>query len=276
MFLFFNPKCLPVLIFAVVMYWIRLLSCFTTAEYVGLELLPIIKLAAGLGPATGVTLIAFGAFMHSFYLVDGSNQNLWPDVLLESFTTLITAAMPEVDTEGPQSDNLRLVLILVAVLFFSVFILNIFIGVMGELYLKEKVRAPLTFWQLRANSCFQYLLRCRVLPCRLMSQTQGLVTMIMASVVAVVVQVVCLYDHTYRGITVSIIFALCQASILIGAYQDPDRPWVKYAHAPDEDAYIWYCKPRPKETEDRLVQDMNKVLSDMDETLSNMKDRRET
>lgn len=277
MFLFFNPKNMPVLIFAVIMYWIRLLHCFTTtAEYIGLELLPIIRLAAGLGPATGVTLIAFGAFMHSFYLVDGHNHHLWPDIILESFTTLITGAIPEVDTEGPQSDNLRLVLILVAVLFFSVFILNIFIGVMGELYLKEKTRASLTFWQLQANSCFQYLLRCRVLPCRLMSQMHGLLLMIMASVVAVVVQVVCMYDHTYRGITVSIIFGVCQASILIGAYQDPDRSWVKYAHAPDEDAYIWYCKPRPKETEDRLVQDMNNVLNDMDETLSNMKDRRET
>ncbi|OLP75082.1 hypothetical protein AK812_SmicGene45184, partial [Symbiodinium microadriaticum] len=73
---------------------------------------------------------------------------------------------------------------------YYVFILNIFIGVMGEIYVKEKERAEATFRMDRARSCFQFLLRCRIL-----------------------------------YIPLSIPFFLCQALIMLGAYQSPESPW---------------------------------------------------
>lgn len=73
-------------------------------------------------------------------------------------------------------------LVLVAVLFFSVLILNVFIGVIceachkevsafcaQELYSNAKENAKLVFKKRRAESGMLYLLRSRVVPCCLAS-----------------------------------------------------------------------------------------------------------
>mmetsp|Transcript_87464 Transcript_87464/g.155122 ORF Transcript_87464/g.155122 Transcript_87464/m.155122 type:complete len:808 (-) Transcript_87464:146-2569(-) len=273
MYLFFYPDCLFVLVSAVFLYWLRLMDCFTSAEYIGMALLPIRKLALGLGPALCVTAVGFGAFTHAFYLVDGDNQDMWPGILFESFTTLITAALPDM---ASHPSTFKLVLGLLAVMFFSVFILNIFISVMDEIYSKAKERARNSFWMLRANSCFQFLLRCRVMPCSLMSENNGAILMVVSSVVALGIIAFCFWHHVYRP-WVSIIFFVCQVGIVLGAYQSPESPWVRYSESQDAErqpSYIWYCRKREDREPEPIVQDVRAVLKQMNGVLGEMKDRK--
>lgn len=281
MFLFFNPENLIVLVAAVFLYWVRLLDCFTSAEYIGLEILPIKKLFSGLVPALTVTLVAFCAFTHAYYIVDGGAKYPLVDIVFESFSTLITAAMPPdlAPTELVQPDaNLsKLVLSLMAVSFFSVFILNIFIGVMGEIYVKEKERAEATFRMDRARSCFQFLLRCRILPCAHLSWTGGMVLMLSAGSVALATQIYAFCNHD-RYIPLSIPFFLCQALIMLGAYQSPESPWAK-GYKPKQEGgkannYMWYCKAREIPAVDPVVQDVSNTVDDLKRKLRVIRDYR--
>ena len=51
---------------------------------------------------------------------------------------------------------------------FSVWILNIFIGAIGDAYQKEKANASLTLRKVRCDLCLAYLLRARIVPSRLL------------------------------------------------------------------------------------------------------------
>ncbi|CAK9060897.1 unnamed protein product, partial [Durusdinium trenchii] len=259
-FLFFNPGNLLVLICAVFLYWCRLLDCFTSAEFIGLEILPIRQMAMGLLPALAVTCVAFCAFTHAFYLVNGGPKvESMVDIVFETFATLITAALPP-DISTGTGNQVKLILCILAVSFFTVFILNIFIGVMGELYVKEKQRAEHTFRMYRAGSCYQYLLRSRVLQCNLMSADRGLLLMLVSGCVALTVQILGFINHEQRIPGTSIIFFVCQALILLGAYQSPDTPWVKGGRSGYQ---LWFCKEKSEKVQEPLVQDVSNTLEHM-------------
>mmetsp|Transcript_98926 Transcript_98926/g.236025 ORF Transcript_98926/g.236025 Transcript_98926/m.236025 type:complete len:806 (-) Transcript_98926:52-2469(-) len=270
MFLFFNPNNLVVLVLAVFLYWGRLLDCFTSAEYVGLEILPIRKMAMGLLPALVVTLVAFCAFTHAFYLVDGGAAvPRVMDVVFETFATLMTAALPPDISESQSKNQVKLILCLGAVSFFTVFILNIFIGVMGELYVKEKERAENTFKMYRAGSCYQYLLRCRVLPCNLMTGAQGLYLMAFAGSLALGLQIYGMIYHQTNIPGASLVFFVCQALIMLGAYQSQE-PWAKGSNAP-QGYHLWYCKAAQQEEVAKLVEDVKGTLEHMEGVRDEMK-----
>eukprot|EP00930_Biecheleria_cincta_P004974 TRINITY_DN1058_c0_g1_i1.p1 TRINITY_DN1058_c0_g1~~TRINITY_DN1058_c0_g1_i1.p1 ORF type:complete len:833 (-),score=117.70 TRINITY_DN1058_c0_g1_i1:183-2627(-) len=236
--LLFDHTCLPVMIVAVFLYWFRLLDCFALSEYIGNEILPIKNIAGGLMPAMFVTSIAFGSFTHAFYLVNGSSQNLYPDVFLESFTTLITASLPSTPDED---SSLKLILVLAAVMYFSVFILNIFIGVIGELYVSLKENVGITFKQVRAACCFNFLLRCRSLPCNLCTLRTSSWVMLGSCCVALVTQVYCFINHRYQ-MWVNAVFLVTQVLIVLSSYQDADSPWAHFQHGPEADHYMWFCR----------------------------------
>lgn len=81
---------------------------------------------------------------------------------------MITASLPE-NVAGVPVDQLWLCYL--AVLMFSIFFLNIFIGVIGELYQVEKMRSELTFQELRCQSVLSFQLRALILPCALCDAT---------------------------------------------------------------------------------------------------------
>lgn len=272
MFLFFNPDNTMILICAVFLYWCRLLDCFTSAEFIGLEILPIRKMALGLLPALAVTLVAFCAFTHAFYLVNGGPkvENMM-DIVFETFATLITAALPpDISSDFSSANQVKLILCIVSVSFFTVFILNIFIGVMGELYVKEKQRSEHTFRMYRAGSCYQYLLRSRVLPCTMMSHTQGFAMMGGAGLLALSVQIYGFLNHQRTLPGASLIFFICQALILVGAYQSPDAPWVRNGK---KGFYLWFCKEKTPDNVEPLVQDVTTTLEHMKGMLAGVKEK---
>jgi len=279
MLLFVDQGYVPLTIIAVLMYWTRTLDCFVCAEYIGNELLPIKNLTRGMMPALFVTTIAFCAFTHAFYLVNGSEGTLYPDVFLESFTTLITAGLP---ADPSEVTSLKLILVLAAVVFFSVFILNIFISVISEGYVEQRDKVAFSFKKLRAASCFCYLLRCRVLPCRVCSKLISYAACVTACSVAVGVQMYCFYDHRYHR-WVAPVFFVCQLATILASYQDPDTPWVINAHGPEEDHYMWFCRQRDKaeespaedcpaeQSEDGLAEEVKDIRESVESMKEDMK-----
>eukprot|EP00438_Fugacium_kawagutii_P035079 Skav205132 [mRNA] locus=scaffold3411:59923:79937:- [translate_table: standard] len=190
-------------------------------EYIGEELLPIIDLASGLakkradgglGPSLFVTFIAFGAFTHAFYLVRKSAQEFY--------------------------------LVLIAVLFFSVLIMNVFIGVICELYTSAKENAKLVFKRRRAESDMLYLLRARVIPCHYFSSEVAFGIMMGAGAVALCIQVYCFMDHSFKG-WVFWPFLVCQVTIVLMGFQQPDKPWIRKQWDPSMPPhYLWFCKQK--------------------------------
>eukprot|EP00913_Durusdinium_trenchii_P024088 g22623.t1 len=165
---FYDSRLLQVLV--VLTYWARLLEGATLTEKIGHALLPLQHLLRGLVPAILFTLLGFLALTHALYAVhdqdlDGEHQRLWPNSVWGTFTKLIANELDDT----PLKDNMEQVLLLFGVLFFSVFMMNVFIGVINDQYSQEKKTVRLAFQSLRAQSCLTHLLRMRVVPCDLLS-----------------------------------------------------------------------------------------------------------
>ena len=143
----------------------RLLEGVSLSRQIGLALLPLKKLAHGLLPAMSFTVLGFCAFSHAMCAVQVTPEHLWPHTFWYSFTTLITQGLPE----QPPDDYLELMLLYGGVLFFSIFVMNIFIGVISEQYASEKEQGDVMFERVRAHSCLNYLTRISLLPCNLLT-----------------------------------------------------------------------------------------------------------
>ncbi len=109
-----------------------------------------------------------------------------------SFVTLITAGLPG----EPNQDPLEAGLLYLAVTVFTVVILNIFIGVIGEEYSRRKEESPLLFCQQRAVKCLHYALRKPNFRCNLCSPSKADWGVVLAIVVGIAVQV---YSARHEG-----------------------------------------------------------------------------
>merc|ERR1712137_952272 len=173
----------------IVVYWLRL-SDIMFSEYIQAEILPITLSANALGPACAVALIAFFAFSHVFYVLEdrdaNPNMSYWPDTFFVAFGTLITSSMPSNTTGVP---SLILAMYYIAIVSFSVFFLNIFIGVICEAYTAAKGKAAANFQNSRASCCLTFLLRARFIPCSLMSRPVALILILLSMACCLGVQV---------------------------------------------------------------------------------------
>ncbi|CAE7830473.1 unnamed protein product [Symbiodinium sp. CCMP2592] len=151
-YLWIDPESRPVTVFAIFVYWSRVLGIASLREALGHELEPFRNLLRGLIPALVITGIAFGAFSHAFFFLGADSLD---KSIYSSFITLITAGMPD----EPEGDMLDVGLLYMSVTFFSVFILNIFIGVLGEQYSIQKEHCVALFRRRRAELCLRYMQR---------------------------------------------------------------------------------------------------------------------
>jgi hypothetical protein len=245
MSLFLQADSQFVMVFIVFVYWMRLGHVFLSAENIARALLPIQRLTYSLGPAGVVTFVGFSAFTHAFYIVRGKAGNFWNDIIPRSFETLITAELP---SNTAQSGILEGFLTYAAVLIFSIFVLNVFIGVIGEQYEVQKRLCAQIFQHQRANACFDFLTRARVIPCSLMSVGMGLAM----SAVAGLGIFALLFVSLVRSETVaheSAYFAVFQMLLVLAAYQNPQAPWATPCSViSDNDSthkyYLWLATPR--------------------------------
>lgn len=96
--------------------------------------------------------------MEAFYIYNGNVK----ENLFETFGLLVTADYPE---ESHDVEMLQF-LVYVGLIFFTIYLLNIFISVISEAYTLEKNQVQLTFCKERASGSFTFLVRALVLPSR--------------------------------------------------------------------------------------------------------------
>lgn len=239
----------------VLIYWMRLLESVILSEWIGCALLPLQKLLMGLLPALAFTVVCFGALTHAMYTVQVTADHLWPTTVFRTFATLITQGLPEHEPE----DGLELLVLYGGVLFFSIFVLNIFIGVIDEEYKNEKELSHLRFLGLRASSCLTYLLRVRVIPCGLLGAKAAFGAAFAAMIAALTLQASSiLLERRLMGSYQLLAFQACQLIIFLAPFQCEDGPWTDRFAASGKvfkgyrslDArnqvrrYIWIIEPR--------------------------------
>mmetsp|Transcript_123129 Transcript_123129/g.394292 ORF Transcript_123129/g.394292 Transcript_123129/m.394292 type:complete len:870 (-) Transcript_123129:141-2750(-) len=285
MTLFFDRTSQALRVMVIFICWMRLLDVFTSAEKIAVALLPIKRSAKGLLPVSIVTLVSFCAFMHAFQFVWGESKD-YQKVIFKSFSTLITTELP---AHPRLKSPLELVLTYGAVIFFSIFILNIFIGVIGQQYELEKERVQVTLKHERAQCCLNFLLRVRVLPCSLCGRTSAVVFTFLAAAVAIWLQLAGLDDELGWGIMAIVrtsraptmyeqclvarcTFAVLQFTMILMQYQNPEASWAAGGKAAEGAAkreadleggcepqaaghrYLWLALPVPEEADgQRLV-----------------------
>ncbi|CAJ1340752.1 unnamed protein product, partial [Effrenium voratum] len=223
----------------VLIYWTRLLEGITYWKPMGLALLPLSKLAGGLMPPIILMLFGFFALTHAMYTIQLSPK-FWPDTLWDSFSLLITQGLPEAQPE----DILELVLLYGGVLFFSVFMLNIFIGVISEQYTQEKEQALAMFEAARASSCQTFLVRASLLPQlgRLCGRWTAVAVSLTCALGALLLQALAL-GHVFQlpGVWQLCAFLTCQLVILLSTAQckGSSFPWIDTF---ETDRQLWICR----------------------------------
>lgn len=235
MMLKIDPSNRLVHVCVVFIYWCRLLEAITFAEKIASALLPITSLVRGLVPAFLVTLIGFLAFTHGFYVAQDRVREP-REAVFNSFKKLITAGLPS----DPPDDILELALTYISTIFFTIFFLNIFIGVIGEQYSLERNRCKRTFQKMRAASCLTFLLRVRVLPCNLMNKVTAEAVLVLSVLVSMAFQVLGLRNGESLPWT-GLIFFVLQVVMFLAAYQNPDAPWT--AQNAKKPYYLWLATP---------------------------------
>merc|ERR1712007_231532 len=195
------------------------------------------ELATGLGPAGVLTLVGFSAFTHAFFIIKGGEEN-FGDLVLESFTTLFTGGLPS----SAQVDEVYLLLTYASVIVFSLFFLNIFIGVISEQYTLAKEQVPRRFQQVLAGECSKYLLRAVRLPNIRALRRCSWPLIILLVLVMLALQVYGLYDGRPLPYTGGI-FIFCIAAMIWLSYQHDVAPW-KGRPDDGERFYIWVVSPK--------------------------------
>lgn len=207
------------------MTWTSILQCFTCAQTLAVALLPLLRLGFALGPPVFLTCVFFGCFMHMF-------QNLWDITWKESFakcfSMLLLSSLP-VDMEG-QSPLANFVTY-AAVLAFSIFLLNIFIGIISSAYEAEKTVADKAFHRSRALRCRNFLHRTQLVACDLTSQRRSLFFSLFAIMIYMVWQ--CMHLGCQVPLWASCLQVLVHSGLLLACYQTPNEFWAEDAQGSD-------------------------------------------
>jgi len=186
-----------------------------------------------------VTVVAFCAFMHMFSIVQTASRS-FAEVFFRNFTILITSGLP---VDPNDLTSVQLALMFAAVTIFSVFILNMFITVIGEQFILESQNVHRSVTMLRSMHCEVHLLRAKLLPCALMTQTIAAILCIFAMLSALLLQY-CFFSHVQTPVWAAALMVLCHVVMLIATFQDPDAPWARTLDSrPVAPRHLWFACP---------------------------------
>uniref|UniRef100_A0A7S2LNI9 Ion transport domain-containing protein n=1 Tax=Zooxanthella nutricula TaxID=1333877 RepID=A0A7S2LNI9_9DINO len=210
-------------ILIIILYWLRLTEVYFS-ERLSLQLLPIERLARGLGPATVVATISFCTFTHAFYALASWQDDYTTPIIQHSFKVLISG---DIDVIGKGA--LPAVLTYISVCVFTIFSLNIFIGVIGQNYTIQQNIGPLVVRNVRAQICSTYLLRASFIP-QIFSERWALVLSVLAVGFALSLVI---FTTVVAPISQTLLipaFAVSQMVMVFSAYQNSGRiPWAASA-----------------------------------------------
>lgn len=255
-YLWFNPQCDVVMLLTIFLYWCRILNFASFCEPIGRTLQPFSKIFRGLGPVLFVTLIAFLAFSHAFFSLKNGK---FKGSVYGTFVILMTAGLPS----EPSDNELESMLLYVSVTFFTVFILNIFIGVIGEEYSRLKEECSLGFKQLRAKMCLDYILRKHFFQIHICSKTMSKVICLTAISIGMIIQFLSAFNDGHDFVAsegFSYVFLL---AIMHGVfYNSPGSHALLTPTSGTAPTYFWYCC----EAERELVEEEDLQEISFDET----------
>ena len=257
--LLFYPSNRALHVATVLIYWFRLLEGAPITR-MGHDLLPLKRLLFGLAPTMFFTFLGFCTFTHAMFVADGRVDQAWSDVLFNSFVLLVTQGLPA----NPPEDTIKLLLLYVGVLVFSVFVLNIFIGIISEQLEHGREQTDLLFHSARTASCSTFLLRVRVLPCNFLWGRGALVLGCLAALFSMALQAAALHSGWHLHPLYQLLaFLLSQLTIFLSAIQcrGTDLPWESWARESSAQSrqepwesprprsrsakrYLWICEPR--------------------------------
>ena len=172
------------------------------------------------------------------------NASQWPRVAYSNFDMLIAGEPPA----AMQGDWLEPLISYSAMLLFTVFFLNIFIGVIGSNYERQKAHSAEIVQSVRTGICLTFLLRAKLIPCRLCSPRCALAGCLAAMALAMAVQFAGLArsEASWLQRWYLPLFCLCQAVMVLAAYQDEESAWGPRTSGSGGDRYLWLavaCEP---------------------------------
>eukprot|EP00928_Gymnodinium_smaydae_P063674 TRINITY_DN47184_c0_g1_i1.p1 TRINITY_DN47184_c0_g1~~TRINITY_DN47184_c0_g1_i1.p1 ORF type:complete len:794 (+),score=140.42 TRINITY_DN47184_c0_g1_i1:150-2531(+) len=263
--LLFNASSVMYVIL-VLTYWASALySVELISENIARAMLPITEIFYSLGPTATLTITGYVAFTHAFFIMKGGMQSP-ADLLMESFATLFTGALPSSEDVGTG----ELVLTVFAVVFFLVFILNIFIGVISEQYALAKDRVPQRYQQVIASECFRFLLRAKCIPnVPCLHRVVWPLSFLCVVAMAVIQAMGLLSEAPVKGSMQATI--ICIAALHFLSYQFEEAPWTKKAGS-GEKHYIWMVTPKEEDPEPapeiiRLQEQIQDIKAHLDQAV---------
>ena len=256
--LLYYPSSRALHVATVLIYWFRLLEGAPITT-MGHDLLPLKRLLFGLAPTMFFTFLGFCTFTHAMFVADGRVDQAWSDVLFNSFVLLVTQGLPA----SPPEDTIKLLLLYVGVLVFSVFVLNIFIGIISEQLEHGREQTELLYHSARTASCSTFLLRVCVLPCNLLGGRGALVLGCLAALFSMALQAAALHSGWHLpghpGPHQLLAFLCSQLTIFLSTIQcrGSHLPWesrVFFDESRSAQRYLWICEPRLRDDTDSWME----------------------
>lgn len=274
------PGSISIQALLIAIYWFRLLEV-SVSENLMRELLPITRLAEGLIPSSIVCCVAVFAAAHSKWVMD--KLPLWPDTFYGTFSLLITASLPDVD-----SSDFNLLFAFFAVMSFSVFFLNLFIGVIGENYTVERENSNVSMLRKKTGLCQTFMMRAMLLPTWLFNRCGRQTAPFVCLAVMVYTAVATCAERSWMPPVPYpvLVYVVSQSVALLACYQDGEGTWSdpgdKKDRGPNDEVceplevqplevrhrYLWFCTPSVTVTpseEDKLKDALSKLGDELDE-----------
>mmetsp|Transcript_158441 Transcript_158441/g.508251 ORF Transcript_158441/g.508251 Transcript_158441/m.508251 type:complete len:325 (+) Transcript_158441:74-1048(+) len=249
---------MAVRLFAIMRNWLWFIKANLLFESIGKALLPLVDVVGGLLPSVALTVFVFCCYVHMRLYMLGDLLP-WGDIMKDSFSTLFTG--------GLESSPFKLDLMLTygGVTIFTLFMLNIFIGVISEVYQDKEKIADQRYQQLLSEKCLSYLLRFRLMPTHHISYALAIVSVVISFVVILVIQTVSLVQRQ-RVQNSCAVFLVCMVVLDLVSYCWSRPPWVKVSgqFTNSDYNYLWVAKKVTYHmTSDDLVSDLRQTVEEL-------------
>lgn len=236
-------------VIVIFIFWFQLLGFFTFSDYIAQSILPITRIGHHLLPVMIVMLVFFSAFTHAFNAVHARTTMTWRDTMFSSFNTLFFEQLPPPE----QASGLELLLCYAAVTIFSVFLLNIVIGVIAEQYQKQKILSKEALRLVRATKCRNFLAMCQILPCKICSKEVASKIATFVCICAIAAQCADFYLGYGSSYRMRVLLICCKTTICLTTFQNPNARWVFSGDSKrneGEKNYLWWITPRVRRDDD--------------------------
>jgi len=252
-------------VFVFVNYWFKAQGNFTWAETIALKVLPIVKSVDNLKSLALYTLAIWLMFCQVIYLLRMEETKGFKGSIDGPFYFLFVGSDNGVEpfAESPYtaSSPLLLWILMLMIMTFSMWILNIFIGVVTDSFKEQVEEVQKNFQQARSESILRYLLRANRIPsieCIALGSwaSKGILTCVTMICSGVVV-------WTFIGRKLPrapsiLIFTACVLVIELLPFQTKNTPWAKCAWAPFAKwrkpqglHYLWLVKRKNDSPDDK-------------------------